>query len=296
MVASHRSDVATIRVLLGAGADVGIRDPDESASALALAAQFGQAGVMEALMEHGVDANDGGEGRWSSLHWAALFNNAGCIAVLLDGGADINARCPGNDRQTAFHFAAEAGKNEALLVLLWRGANVNQTTDNGSTALHLAREMHGDDVGETVDILLRWGASEQAVDGNGKTPVDLFEEVALQVDWEFPELERALELLARAPADRAWRRRGWLVMLRERTEKERKGCGGRRRKGKKRRSGEGLLLGDGARGGNNKVRGGGRSRGCGRARAAVKVDLRGFVNTLVGLESNGVFRTIVGYI
>lgn len=78
------------------------------------------------------------------------------------------------------------------------------------------------------------------MDGDGKTPVDLFEVVALQVNWEWPELERALELLARAPADRKWRRRGWLVMLRERTEKERKGCGGRRRKAKKVRSGEGL--------------------------------------------------------
>ncbi|CAM9433861.1 unnamed protein product [Ectocarpus fasciculatus] len=301
MIASHRGNVATVNVLLAAGADVGIRDPVDDASALALAAQFGRAGTMKALLEHGVDANDGGEGRMSSLHWAALCNSARCIALLLDGGADINARSLGNDGQTAFHFAAKAGRNKALLALLRRGASVDQTTDDGSTALHLASEMDGDDVDETVDILLRWGASEQAVDGNGKTPVDLFKEFALKEDQqcpdeEFPELERALELLARAPADRTWRRRCWLVMLRERTKKERRVHGGRRRKGKKVGSGQRVLLGDGERGGSSKVRRGGRGRGRGGARAAVKVDLHDLVNTLAGLEPEAVFRTIVGYI
>ncbi|CAN0287311.1 unnamed protein product, partial [Ectocarpus fasciculatus] len=209
------------------------------------------------------------------------------------------------DGQTAFHFAAEAGNNKVLLALLRRGASVDQTTDDGSTALHLASEMDGDDVDETVDILLRWGASEQAVDRNGKTPIDLFKGEAQYVrrnwpeperEWEWPELERAIELLARAPADRAWRRRCWLVMLRERTKKERRVHGGRRRKGKKVSNGAGLLLGDGERGGSSKVRRGGRSRGRGGAKATVEVDLRRLVSVLVGPESEGVFRTIVGYI
>ncbi|CAM9529295.1 unnamed protein product, partial [Ectocarpus fasciculatus] len=80
------------------------------------------------------------EGWWSSLHWAAQFDHADCVGVLLDGGADISARCPGSGGQTAFHFAAEAGRNKVLLALLRRGASVDQTTDDGSTALHLASE------------------------------------------------------------------------------------------------------------------------------------------------------------
>ncbi|CAM9158197.1 unnamed protein product [Ectocarpus sp. 12 AP-2014] len=195
--------------------------------------------------------------------------------------------------QTASHFAAKARNNEALLALLRRGASVDQKTDDGLTALHLAGPMEGDDMDHTVDILLRW-----AVDQDGKTPVDLFTESALQLEGQRKclELERAVELLARAPADRAWRRRCWLVILRERTNNERKGHGSRRRKGNNVGSGEGALLRDGERGGSNKVRRGERSRGRGRARAAVKVDLRGLVNTLVGLQSDGVFCTIVGYI
>lgn len=38
--------------------------------------------------------------------------------------------------------------------------------------------------------------------------------------------ERVLKLLVNAPADRTWRRRGWLVMLRERERRktEKEGC------------------------------------------------------------------------
>ncbi|CAN0130687.1 unnamed protein product [Ectocarpus sp. 12 AP-2014] len=298
MAASLNGRVATVRVLLAAGADAGIPGPWDAASALSLTAQFGQIGVMKALLEHGVDANDGGVGRWSALHWAAQFNSAGCVAVLLDAGDDINGMSEESEGQTPFHFAAKARNNEALLALLRRGASVDQKTEDGLTALHLAGRMEGDDMDHTVGILLRWGASEQAVDQDEKTPVDLFTESALQLEGQrkCPELERAVELLARAPADRAWLRRCWLVILRERTNNERKGHGSCRRKGKKVGSGEGALLRDGERGGSNKVRRGEPSRGRGRARAAVKVDLRGLVNTLVGLQSDGVFRTIVGYI
>ncbi|CAM9256634.1 unnamed protein product, partial [Ectocarpus sp. 8 AP-2014] len=290
MDASLHGRVTTVKVLLAAGADAGMRGPWDAASALSLAAQFGEIGVMKALLEHGVDANDGGVGRWSALHWAAQFNSAGCVAVLLDAGADINDMSEKSEGQTPFHFAAKAGSNEALLALLRRGASVDQKTDDGLTALHLAGRMEGDDMDHTVDILLRWGASEQAVDQDGKTPVELFTESALQLEGrrKCPELVRALELLARAPADRTWRRRCWLVILHERTNNERKGHGSRRRKRKKVGSGEGALLRDGERGGSNKVRRGERSRRRGRARAAVMVDLRGLVNTLVGLESRSV--------
>ncbi|CAB1108018.1 unnamed protein product [Ectocarpus sp. CCAP 1310/34] len=288
MVAAEQGHVATVKVLLAAGADVDVREVDYSCSALSLAAQYGRIGVVKALLEHGVDANEGVIDDQSPLHWAAGHNRPDCVAVLLDAGANINGRCNFLDNHTPLHSASKTASNEALLALLSRGARVDEKTDDGSTALHLAGHARGYKVDDTVDTLLRWGASEQAVDENDETPVDRLTEVAREVVWEWPELDRALELLARAPADRAWRRRGWLVMLHERTKKERHVRGDRPRKGEKVGSGEEVLLGDGERGrGKNARRRGG---------AAVKADLRGVVNVLVGLESEGVFRTIVGYV
>lgn len=66
-----------------------------------------------------------------------------------------------------------------------------------------------------TDPLLRWGADETALDRDGKTPAEV-----LDVPREgYPsqnEIDRVRLLLARAPADTARRRRGWLVMLRSR--------------------------------------------------------------------------------
>ncbi|CAM9433791.1 unnamed protein product [Ectocarpus fasciculatus] len=288
MLAAERGHVATVEVLLAADADVDFRDVEYSCSALSLATQNGHIDVVNVLLEHGVDANDGGYGEASSLHWAAERDKPDCVTVLLDAGADINARSNHLDNGTPLHAAAKVASNGALLALLRRGARVNEKTDDGSTALHLAGYAEGCKVDDTVDTLLRWGASEQTLDGDGETPVDRLKEAAHEVVWEWPELDRAIELLARAPADRTWRRRGWLVMLHERTKKEPNVDSGRPRKGKKVGSDQNVILGDGERGGgkNAQRRGG----------VAVKAGLRGLVNVLVGLESEGVFRKIVGYV
>ncbi|CAM9254332.1 unnamed protein product, partial [Ectocarpus sp. 6 AP-2014] len=156
MDASLHGRVTTVKVLLAAGADAGMRGLWDAAPALSLAAQFGEIGMMKALLEHGVDANYGGVGRSSALHWAQ-FNSAGCVAVLLDAGADINDMSEKSEGQTPFHFVAKAGSNEALLAPLRRGASVDQKTDDGLTALHLAGRMEGDDMDHTVDILFEVG-------------------------------------------------------------------------------------------------------------------------------------------
>lgn len=203
---------------------------------------------------------------FSILHWTAVMNCADCAAALADAGADINARS-GRNAATPFLMAARAGSNEALLALLRRGASVDQKASDGSTALHLAANS-GEDMDDTVDILLRWGASEQTVDQDGRTPADVFTSLALQRPGTWPELERALELLARAPADRAWRRRWWLVMLRERTKKEREISSVLAvvERAKKVGSGQRVIVGDPERGGRKKTRRrGGRGRGRGGA-------------------------------
>jgi len=74
-----------------------------------------------------------------------------------------------------------------------------------------------------------------------------------------------------APADRAWRRRGWIVMLRDPAYSVSCGVQGR-----------------------SKSRGG-CGRNGGRANRAGK-NLRGLVDMLLGLESVWIFRTVVRYI
>lgn len=118
---------------------------------------------------------------------------------------------------------------EAMVALLRRGAAVNVRDPYGKTPLHKVCS-DGHDVAESmVELLLASGADETALTAYGKSPADLLD-VSREVfegdlfgddDYEEPRLsQESIELLrvtlARAPADRAWRRRRWLCMLRAR--------------------------------------------------------------------------------
>lgn len=89
-----------------------------------------------------------------------------------------------------------------------------------TSPLHLVCAMWGQGAIETVDLLLRAGASETAVGLQGNAPMDLVGEATDMADEQV--VQRIHGLLRRAAADRVWRHRGWLVMLRIRTEQERR--------------------------------------------------------------------------
>lgn len=66
-----------------------------------------------------------------------------------------------------------------------------------------------------MDLLLRHGADEKAVDNNGHTPADMVEYSDVEGKGSLAEgVERVRKLLANAPADCAWRPRGFLVLCR----------------------------------------------------------------------------------
>lgn len=88
------------------------------------------------------------------LHEAALKNNTFIIQLLLDRGADINARDT-ND-QTALHKAAWNNCTSAMRLLLERGADPNARNLANQTPLDLARWRNHQ---EAIDLLMDFSAS-----------------------------------------------------------------------------------------------------------------------------------------
>lgn len=120
-----------------------------------------------------------------------------------------------HDGRTALHLASghRLGSDETLRVLVESGANIEARSFVGETPLHKACKALRV---SAVEQLLRFGANDAAVDTEGRTPTAMTARLLQsQCPGMFRDmLQNILTLLEAAPADRVWRRRGWLLMLR----------------------------------------------------------------------------------
>ena len=80
------------------------------------------------------------------LHWAVatgVNTRMQCVSVLIEAGATVDAVNSGGN--TPLHYACATGKTECAIILIDAGANVNaRGLSNGQTPLHLC-SMRGDD-------------------------------------------------------------------------------------------------------------------------------------------------------
>lgn len=173
------------------------------------AAQRGDIGAVRALVQ-AVDVNIRGGWRVESpLHAASRAGRPEVIVCLMEAGAHTEVRDRNND--TPLLLAAWLGHALAVRKLLIAGARVDAEGIPRS-ALHCAcMQGHADCVRE----LLRGGADETSKDEDGNTPsqvVGTMSEAAGRTE----DLVTIRQMLENAPSDRAWSRRGWLIVLRAR--------------------------------------------------------------------------------
>lgn len=287
--AAKGGHLAVVETLLAAGADVGIEGCMQeflATTALSFAAELEHLAVMEAIISAGADVNAAVNAVLRAgvpaLHCATSRGQVGAIDMLIKAGADIDVL--GNHGKTPLLCAAEDSGFKAMWALLERGAAVNAEGPD-ETALHVICSYRHHGFETAVGHLLLKGADETALNEDGKTPAAL-------LDLKMPmwpiappdEIQRAKALLARAPADRAWRRRSWLVLLRARAENERRSkCTkvGERGMAPSVRSNGAGVCDEGSEEAEAEEIGGGVSD---------------VVDMLVRRASEGVFRTILGFL
>jgi ankyrin repeat protein len=97
--------------------------------------------------EHGSDCkallSTHGRGGLTALHKACCNGQVEVAMLLLDKGADIEARTKGFDARTPLHCAAENGHVDLVYALLNRTADVDALTKSGKTALYLVCDWTG---------------------------------------------------------------------------------------------------------------------------------------------------------
>jgi ankyrin repeat protein len=83
------------------------------------------------------------------LHTAALGGDAEVVKLLLDHGAEINARDQ-ESGATPLAYAASLGRAEVVELLLDRGADAALKNIRGQTALELAEENNQKEITELL--------------------------------------------------------------------------------------------------------------------------------------------------
>ena len=94
------------------------------------AARHGYLSAIRWLLDHGADVKKVGTNTGSTpLHAAAYIGRCDAAVLLLDAGADVDARTYHSN--TPLHHAAAAADNKLCNLLLSRGASLDARNENG---------------------------------------------------------------------------------------------------------------------------------------------------------------------
>jgi ankyrin repeat protein len=132
--AIHRGAVGDVDRLLKNGLSANLVDA-EGTPALMAATLFGNAQMVEVLLQHGADPNRSGPSGTTALMWAVP--DAAKVRILLRHGAKVNARTE-SERTALLVASGYPGTLDVLRLLLEQGADLRAQDRGGTTALALA--------------------------------------------------------------------------------------------------------------------------------------------------------------
>jgi ankyrin repeat protein len=107
---------------------------------------------------------------FTPLGLAAYFGHEEAVRVLLERGADVNIASRNSFKVAPLHSSVARRSASISRLLVERGADVNARQQGGYTPLHEAAQ-NGDD--EIVELLLEHGADASVRSEDGKTALDL---------------------------------------------------------------------------------------------------------------------------
>ena len=194
-LAAQNGSAPMIEQLLKAGADINAPVLAHGETALMMASRSGGVDAVKLLLDHGaqMDAKDTLRGT-TALMWAAEQGHAAVVELLVARGADVRAQsqvlrplkrrglgfAPPSDQGgpdapvkgglTALLFAVRQGSLECVRALTKSGADVNQTSADGSSPLLVAAQNGYYDI---ALFLMDQGANVNLANSKGWTPLYL---------------------------------------------------------------------------------------------------------------------------
>lgn len=163
MLTAERVDLDALQVLIDNGANLKVKDK-YGTDAVLLAADRGHAAVLRVLIENGADVN------LNHLRRAVKKNHVEALRILIDHVGNVDAHDGFRDETLLMYAASKSETNvDSVHVLLESGANVNARNQVNDTALMFAVKSGNVNV---VRCLLDNGADIYAQDNFGRTVMD----------------------------------------------------------------------------------------------------------------------------
>ncbi|CAN0124752.1 unnamed protein product [Ectocarpus sp. 13 AM-2016] len=161
--------LTVVETLLQTGADVNVRRRPNGISALDNAATAGHVSILKAILEHGVDVDSCDGDGCLTLHRTAKSNQVSAIDAVVEAWANTERKSI-EGRTPLFYTTLFNKKSKAMPTLLRHGAIASTFDDLGLTPLNQVYFRKYPGLEWNMDLLLRWGAAETALDNNGETP------------------------------------------------------------------------------------------------------------------------------
>lgn len=195
-------DVTQVRSLLAAGADA--NEKVHGDYPLNIAAAIGPAEMATILLEAGASLEQPGRDGLRPLHNAVIFRRKEIVALLIQRGAEVDAKenkgrtpllsfaatggsdieiarmllaagadpeiksATDDDSYAALHYAAETGNVELGKLLIAAHVDVNYRNHDGDAALHFGLESNHLEI---VQLLIAHGADVNMVNRRGESPL-----------------------------------------------------------------------------------------------------------------------------
>jgi ankyrin repeat protein len=172
MVAAAYGSAPMVDALIEAGSDANAADKNCGGQTILMwAARSGREAKKKivSLLKAGANANGTSDNGWNALMSAAYSGDIEAVEALLQAGCV--ARYKTKDGTTVLMAGARSGKANVVRLLIKAGAEVNSADGQGMTALMKAVE--GYDTVGAVEALLKAGADPNQKNQQGKTALEM---------------------------------------------------------------------------------------------------------------------------
>ena len=152
-LAATEGDVAPIQILLRRGAAIEYTDSGTGMRPLHCAVMGDRMQAVQELLAHGANFNAKTEFSLTPLMISAANGNVGITRLLVEKGADVNARQTTMHGDTALMKGAKKGSNDVISALLDGGADATLCDAFNKTAAAHARTNNNSVIAERLDAI-----------------------------------------------------------------------------------------------------------------------------------------------